>query len=237
MAKTLLQVINSAHARLRAASVAAITGDADTEILTAFINQAKEQVETEFKWHALRRTIAFPSVGGTASYDTSSLSIVTSDPLVTNERSVLLFDAETDLPLFWDVTASGPFRMSVMARDRVIDYIRTSPNNQNTSASPGEVAVYQSGTGLTVLFADTPTGVRSYSFEAYCPQEELTDADDVILAPWQPIRDLACALACEERGDIYGAPAQRFYDFYADSLAQAQSVGKDSLYDDAMKVV
>jgi hypothetical protein len=238
MAKTFLQVINSVHARLRAAAAATLTADADTVILGAFVNQAKEQIETEFKWHALRRTISFTGVGGTAVYDTSLLATVTSDPLVTNERSVLLFDSETDMPLFWDVTVSGPFRMNVWSRDGVTNYIRTSPSNQNVSESPGVVAVYQSGVGLTVLFADTPASSgRLYTFEAYCPQDELTASGDVILTPWQPIRDLACAIACEERGDIYGAPAQRFYDFYADSLAQAQAANKDSLYDDAMKVV
>jgi hypothetical protein len=239
MAKTYLQLINSVHARLRAGAAASVTADADTTILGAFVNQAKEQVETEWKWQALRKTITFTCVAGTASYDTSSLSIVSSDPAVTSDRSVLLWDAEAeDLPLFWDVTANNQFRMSVWARDRVIDYIRTA-NNTNSTTQPGIAAVYQNGAGLTVLFADTPTSVRDYSMEVYCPQDELTSSDGstTILAPWQPIRDLAAALAAEERGDLYGVPAQRFYDFYADSLAMAISANKDNDYDDAMVVV
>lgn len=234
MAKTFLQVINSVHARLRAASASSSTADADTTILGAFVNQAKEQVETEFKWHSLRKTITFSSAIGTASYDTSDALVATVNQ--TNERSILLFDSETDLPLFWDVTSGQQFRIYVAGRDGVLNYIRTA-NNQNTSAQPGMAAVYQSGTGLTVLFADTPTAVRSYSLEAYVPQAELTSDSTVILVPWQPVRDLACALTAEERGDLYGVPAQRFYDFYADSLEMAQNAAKDNLYDDAMKVV
>lgn len=235
MAKTYLQLINLVHARLRAAAVTTITQDADTTILGAFVNQAKEQVE-QYKWHALRKTITFNSVGGTASYDTSLLATVSSDPAVTNERSILLYDSQTDLPLFWDTTHGGVFRMNVQGLDGVQDYIYTSDGTNSTS-SPGVAAVYQNGVGLTVLFADTPTGVRSYTMLCHVPQDELTDGSTTILAPWQPIRDLACALTAEERGDLYGVPAQRFYDLYQDSLEFAMAAQKDSVYDDSMKVI
>lgn len=235
MSKTYLQVINSIHARARGATVTDINTDADTTLIAAFINTAKEQVETEWKWHPLRKTITFTSVIGTASYDTSSAMIATVTQ--TNERSMLLWDAEQpDAGMFWDATVNGQFRMTVAGRDAVLAYIRTS-NNQNATDAPGTVAVYPNGSGLTVLFADTPTAVRNYTFEVYSPQNELTAKDDIILAPWQPIRDLACAMAAEERGDMFGISAARFYDFYADSLAQAIAAQTDNQYDDAMVVV
>ncbi len=234
MAKTYLQLINSVRSRLRDSDATTLTDNADVILIAALVNQAKEQVETMWKWQALRKTITFNSVIGTASYDTSNALVATVTQ--TNELSVLLWDAEhSELPLFWDVTANGEFRMGVTGRDAVVDYIRTTASN--TAAQPGLAAVYQNGNGLQVLFADVPTAVRNYSFEAYSPQAELTVSSTTVLAPWQPIRDLTIALVAEERGDLFGQPSSRYFDFYRDSLEMAISNNKDNQYDDAMTVV
>lgn len=237
MSKTFIQMVNLVHGKVRGPSgVSTLTADADTVLVAAMLNSAKDVVEASWKWHALRATVTFPSVSGTQSYDTSDSSVTDGADVVTTEQSELLYDPETDTPHLYDVTSGGAFQVQTCSRDYAVRYSRTS-DGTNSASAPGLAAVYSNGSGLTVLFADVPSSVRNYSMEVYTPQAELTTTTDVITIPWKPLLDLTVAMVAEERGDLFGIPSQRFYDVYEDTLSRAIARDKDNAYDDAMIVI
>lgn len=226
MAKTYLQLINEVGKNLRrstGSTYTTVSQDQAAVFMGQMINQAKRLVEDRWKWHQLRYDVTFPSVGATASYDTSSLSVVTSDPTVTNDRSALLYDRARH-PLFWDITTTGSgFQLYEVSREYA-EHVRATQTSD--TVIPDTFAVYQNGSGLTVLFPFAPSGVRNYKFKAYIPQEELSDASTTVLAPWRPIVLAATALACEERGEEFGMPGTRWWDEYENALGAA--IGNDS---------
>jgi len=236
MSKTFIQLVNLVHGKVRGPSgVASLTADADTVLVASFINSAKDIVESAWKWNALRATVTFPSVIGTQTYDTSNASVTDGADVVTTEQSELLFDPETNQPHLYDVTSGSEFRLQVCSRDFAVAYSRTA-GNSNSAQAPGMAAVYQTGAGLTVMFTDVPSAVRNYSMEVYTPQAELTATTDTLTIPWKPVMDLAVAMVAEERGDLFGIPAQRFYDIYNDTFSRAVARDKDNPYDDALIV-
>lgn len=223
MAKTFIQLINlvGRNVRRSGGAVAAYTTlDADSGeiIIQEAINEAKRQVEDAWKWRSLRTTITFPSIASTASYDTSSLSVVSSDPSVTNDRSYLVYDA-LRRPQFFDVTTSlAGFRLKVLTHDEAVAWRRYGTNDVSI---PGEVAVYNNGSGLVCVFPQAPSGVRNYSFEAVVPQEDLDATTDTLTVPYRPVVLAATALALEERGEEFGNAAQRYWDRFESALASA----------------
>lgn len=226
MAKTYLQLLNEVGKKLRrstGSTYTTITQDQNAVFMGSMLNQAKRLVEDRWKWHQLRYDVTFSSVGGTASYDTSSLSVVTSDPTVTNDRTTLLYD-RFRRPQFWDVTTSGSGYMLMEVSREYAEDIR---NTQTSDVEiPNTVSVFQNGSGLTCLFPFAPSGVRNYRFKAYIPQDELADGSTNVLAPWRPIVLAATALCCEERGEEFGMPGSRWWDEYEQAISAA--VGGDS---------
>lgn len=230
MAKTYIQLINEVGKNLRRSNgttYTTLTQDQNAVSIAQFLNQAKRLVEDRWKWHQLRKTVTFDSVGGTATYDTSSLSIVTSDPTVTTDRTHLLYDARRQ-PLFWDVTdANAGFRLSEVTREHALNCRRLSTENVS---KPWQFASYQNGSGLTILFPYAPEGVRNYSFEAYIPQDELASTSTTLECPWRPVVLAATAMACEERGEEFGNPGTRWWDEY--EIALGAAISSDSLDSD-----
>lgn len=222
MAKTLLQLTNEVGKNLRrstGSTYTSITQNQDAVFIVQAINEAKRMVEARWKWDVLTDTITFPSVASTDTYDTSSLSIVTSDPTVTRTRAVLLLD-QFGRPQFYDVTDTA-FQMQVITREQVY---RKQLEYTSTFAKPQEVAVYQNGTGLTVHFAHTPSAARNYSFQCYNPQDDLTTASDTLTAPEKPVVLAATAIAVEERGEELGMQSSRYWEQYEDALGEAMSI-------------
>lgn len=226
MAKTFVQLVNDVGRNLRrstGATYTSVTQDQTAVFMAAMINQAKRLVEDRWKWHQLRRDISFSSTASTASYDTSLLGGLTTYPNVTNERSTLLYDRYRR-PQFWDVTvASSGWMLNECSREYADDIRNTQTT---TSAIPDLFAIYQNGNGLTVLFPYAPSGVRSYRFKAYSPQDDLVNRQDELEAPWRPVVLAATALCCEERGEEFGMPGSRWWDEYEQAIAAA--VGNDA---------
>ncbi len=223
MAKTYIQLVNEVGKNLRrstGSTYTSLTQDQNAVSIAQFLNQAKRLVEDRWKWHQLRRTITFDSVASVAVYDTGENADYATYPDVTNDRSTLVYDARRQ-PLFWDVTDSNAgFRLSEVTREHALQCRRLSAE---TVEKPWQFAAYQNGDGLTILFPYAPQGVRSYSFEAHTPQEELASAWDELTVPWRPVVLAATAMACEERGEEFGNPGSRWWDEYETALGAAIS--------------
>lgn len=233
MAKTFIQLVNLVGVNLRrstGSTFTSLTQNQDAVMMAAYVNQAKMKVEDAWTWDVLQKTITFPSVGGTRSYDTSSLSIVTSDPTVTTHRSRVMRDPGGKLQ-FWDATTNQETRLREVTRE-FADHMTVV--NSVSVERPESVAVYQNGNGLTAYFPWPPTGVRSYRFTALVPQDDLVLTTDTLLAPYWPVVLAATALASEERGEELGQNASRWWDEYMEALESA--IGQDTTGDDNVLV-
>lgn len=222
MAKTFLQLTNLVGKNLRRSSGStwtAIDTNADQRFIEQAINEAKRMVEDSWKWDVLNQTVLFPSVASTRKYDTSDLSVITSDPLVTTDRAYVKRDQRGRLQV-WDITTGKEFRLSEITREVAEHRARTQTNEV---AIPGAVAVYQNGSGLTVEFADTPTGARNYSLQAVIPQDDLALATTELTVPWRPVVLAATALSAEERGEELGMEASTWWNQYENAFGAAIS--------------
>lgn len=227
MAKTYIQLVNLVHGYMRHATDETIlTGDEDTIIVATFLNEAKREVEDEWKWHALRGTITFSSTASDDSYDTSNGAIAVATQ--TAERSELLEDPETREALFWDVTDSDEFRLQRVTRERALRNLRTNPDDVD---QPTAFTIYQNGSGLTVQFRTAPKGVRDYSFEVYTPQDDLALTTDPLTVPWRPVVLRATALAKAEVGEEFGGPQGNFDAMFEDALQTEVAREKDEADD------
>jgi hypothetical protein len=229
MAKTLLQLTNEVGKNLRRSTGStwtAIDTNADQIFIQQAINEAKRMVEDSWKWDVLNDTILFPTAASTREYDTSSLSVVTSDPTVTTERSAVLRDQKGRLQM-WDITSGAEFRLNERTREYAEHYQRV----QTTEiAIPGAVAIYQNGSGLTVQFVDTPSGARNYAMNCRIPQDDLTVAGTEIKVPWKLVVLAATALSAEERGEELGLDAKTWWDQYENAFGAA--ISQDSNEED-----
>jgi hypothetical protein len=227
VAKTYIQLINEVHGYMRHSNTeTSLTADEDTIIVAKFLNEAKREVEDEWKWHALRATITFSSTASDDSYDTSNGAIAVATQ--TEERSELLEDPETLEALFWDVTSDDEFRMSRITREQVLRNLRTNPDDVD---QPTAFTIYQNGEGLTVQFRTAPTGVRNYSFEVYTPQPDLAATGDTLTVPWRPVVLRATALAKAEIGEEFGGPQGNFDAMFEDALQTEVAREKDEADD------
>lgn len=222
MAKTTLQLINSVGTRLRLSTgttYTTINQDADAILINDFVNEAKRMVEAERRWNILREDITFSSVAGTQSYDTSDLAVVTSDPTVTNERSLVITDERGFLMMF-DVTGPQGNRMYQSTRSAVKAEQLLDQNN-STDPIPTQCAIYPQGDGITVEFPYNVTAARDYHMVVYVPQADLESAATVMRAPERPVIFAAVALMAEERGEELGVTASTWWERYNSALSEA----------------
>lgn len=220
MAKTFIQLINDVGKNLRrstGSTYTAVDQDSDVIFVAQAINIAKDMVEAESKWDSMIEMVTFDTVVSTQAYDTSDLAVVTSDPIVTNERSMLLTSAG-GLDQAWDVTDTE-IRMVRRSRDWVIDmnvvYDGSSGSRQRYFSA------HKSADGIVFTFPYTMSGIRNIQFQAYNPQSELTVTTDELLCPWRPVVMAATAIASEERGEELGMQASTWWERYQSTLSEA----------------
>ena len=222
MAKTFIQLINEVgkNTRLSTGSTySALDTDADEIFIQQMINEAKRMVEGERQWHVLRDTITFDLAASTFTYDLSDLTVVTSDPTVTNDRSQLI-ETENGLDLIYDVTDTTAYRLCRKSRNWVVDR-RRMDNTATTWEKPYYCAVYPSGDGLTFEVPYAPTGVRNMSLDVYTPQDDLAATDTELTCPYRPVVLAATALIAEERGEELGLDASTWWERYDSALSEA----------------
>ncbi len=225
MAKTLIQLANDVGKNLRRSTgttYTTLTQNQDVVMIVQMINEAKRMVEDNWDSDVLVQSITFDSVANQRAYDTSSLAVVTSDPIVTTERARIKRDNQGRLQ-FWDVTSGNETRL--FFRDKEFtDHIEVT--NSISVERPSVVTVFKNGVGLTVKFPYPPGGIRNYKFNAVIPQDELAATGTVLTAPWIPVVLAATALAIEERGEELGMDATRWWEQYENAFGN--HVSQDS---------
>lgn len=227
--KTFIQLINLVGVNMRrstGSSYTTVNQNQDTVFIGFAINEAKRMVEDNWNLDQITKDITFNSVANQSAYDTSLLSVVTSDPVVTTDRSRIKRDVYGRLQM-WDVTSGGEARMIERSREWV-DNARTLATQSATR--PSLVAIYANDSGLVVKFPYPPNAIRNYSFKCIVPADELTSASDELEVPFRPVVLAATALAAEERGEELGLTASRWWEQYENAFGNM--VSRDSLESD-----
>lgn len=197
---TYIELVNKVLRRLREKTVTTFANDYP-QLIGEFVNEAKEEVESAWKWKCLRTKVTFPTVAGTVEYNIGTGGVGST---ATNERSQLLYEEATDLPLAFNETEDN--RLIEVPLAETQSY--RSTDQLAAQARPCTFSVSKSRTGLTVVMYPPPDGV--YTIALYCliPQAPLSATTDVITVPGEPVWRAALAMAEEERGTGLGARAE-----------------------------
>ncbi len=180
---TYIDVINKVLTRLREPQISSITDDY-TRLIGQFVNEAKEEVEDAWNWTALRTTVSVSATVGDNTYNLTG----------TNNRTRILSAYNTTKKT--DLLNVGEKAM----QDRTEKYA-------SQQGSPLEYSVYgvDSSTGeLQVRLFPTPDASYTLTFYTIVPQSELSTTSTVVKVPYNPIVQLAYALAIKERGEDQG---------------------------------
>ncbi len=231
--KTLLNLTNEVGKNLRRSTgttYTTITQNQDVITAVQMINEAKRMVEDAWKWDQLTTNVTFSSVASQRAYDLGNLSSGTgavTSATVTNERSYVLKDRHGRIQ-FFDITNTNGFRMREMKRDR---FESAAIGGSAEQAIPQAVTLYQAPAGgIQVEFPFVPSdNTRRYSVECYIPQDDLTVATTVLLAPWRLVVLAATAMAIEERGEELGLDSVRWWEQYNDAFHRQQGVDSDEV--------
>lgn len=189
---TYIQLINKIVQRLRNYGVLTDLSEDYTGLVGSFVNQAKEEIEDEGPWQALRTEVTVTTVASTATASVGG----------TNERSYVHYDPDGCAQVF-ETTSGFRGRMNVITPEQMRT-LRASDQNP-TNAHPSYVSFAKTNAGLTATFYPTPNGVYTYTVVAVIPQAELTAVATVITIPARPVWMLALAYALKERGEELGS--------------------------------
>jgi len=211
---TYIQIINSVLRRLREDTISAnwssdligSTGPTDYQVMIGdFINEVKREVEDAWNWTSLRRTETVSTVNGTRSYNLPS----------TTQRSRVLSVQEQ---------SQGGTLQSVPD-----SWIKTTQYPTESDGVPGYFSVNSTSSGLlTVQLYPKPDAVYSVDFHLLDPQDNLTEAADVLTILEYPVILGTWARAIAERGEDGGSLSDMAQFQYQQSLSDAiqQDVGR-----------
>jgi len=203
---TYLELVNSVLRRLREDEVSTIAETSYSALVGDFVNDAKQIVENSHSWSALRTAIDFNTVAGTSIY-----------PLTGAGQYAELREA-------MNVTSKAVFNMS--NRTAMNRNYKISP----ASGTPTSLAFngVDNNGDITVQVYPNPDGVYSLYFDAFVPQTSLTADATRLKVPFNPVLQLALAMALRERGETGGQSA-------AEQFAIADTVLSDAVAFDANK--
>ena len=207
---TFLQAVNRVLVKLREPELSSFSAlSAYPKLISAFVNEAKEEVEAAWDWNYQRATYTVSTVASTSTYAVTgagselTLELVTQDGFIINGPIVNTFvDANRAITGVGATSGTGTY-VDIIGIDSNGDVqIRVTP----TPSSSGTITIY------------------GRSKQAYL--DTASDSGTYIKAPWRPIVFLAYAKAVSERGDDGGAAYDESMVDYTKALADA--VARDS---------
>lgn len=202
---TFLQLINRVLRKLREKQVAVLTSEY-TAFVGQCINDAKEDVEAAWDWKALRTNISVTTAAGTQDYALTG----------TNERSRLLYDKSTGLPMAFNLTEDG-----CQLYEKSLEAIRRDIAEVQDNTKPFFFALLRTNSGLSVRIYPKPDAVYSLQFTCVIPQAELSATGTTLTIPWQPVYRQALADATAERGSGLGGNLEILYQRAREALSNA----------------
>lgn len=215
MAKqTYLGIVNQVLKRLRQATVATVTENSYSTLISVLVNDAKREIEDAWDWSRLQTTITIPTVAGTTQYSLTGAG----------ERFRMMDD------LIWNDTEE------MYLRPRPIRWIRALNRDDDVT---NEIPHFYAFDGVdasgdpTISIYPPPDGVYSFNVDVIVPQADLSADGDEIDINWRPIYLRALALAISERGEDGGATYNEIdaeaRNALADATAQDVALQRDKL--------
>jgi hypothetical protein len=206
--KTYLQLVNDVLSHLREPAVGSVSSTTYSTLIGRWVNDAKRMVEDAWDWQALQRAVNFNLGIGTRDYDLYDTSVVGTGNSV-NYRSRLLRDVENPIfPQAYDVSAGSQQRLL----DMPVDWIKRERDLEtvaNSQPYPIYFGLENDVDGVILRLWETPTGVRNWRLYMVCPQDDLTDDNTVLLAPYHAVVAIATDFALNERGEEVGEPGTK----------------------------
>lgn len=214
---TYRQIINAVLRRLREDSVGSdwsgalidASGPTDYQVLIGdFVNEVKREVEDAWDWTSLRRIETVATVADTRSYNLPSTSQRTRTLSVQEQSQGTKLQG---VPDSWIRSTQYP-----------------SPDS---SGVPSYFSINGTSSGLlTAQVYPKPDGVYNIDFYLLDPQDDLTNATDVLTCPSFPVIMGVWARAIAERGEDGGTLSDMAQMQYQQALSDAiqQDVGRHS---------
>ena len=225
---TYLDLINAVLIRLREDTVTASNYNSDPyfRFIGSAVNDAKDRVEDAWQWTALRGT-ENTTVDNTGS---------------PNDDLVQLTGSSDN-----NYIVKGVYNRTTGRQLKVVGYPRMRKNFIGTGNIPFDNAVIDSYRGepieigqpqidpstgnLAMFLFPIPDKEYQLAVDYAKHQDQLVNADDVLLVPSLPVYTLATALASRERGEVGGTPVSELFAIADRHLSDA--IANDSTFQPA----
>lgn len=220
MAKTYLQVVQNVILNLRESPITDLSAPYSM-LIGEFVNQAKEKVESAWRWKSLATTLQFTTQTGQTGYQLTS----SATPAVTStsgnypdQRGEVLTDEELNWQVFDATTAStgGLIRLRRSSRERELA-LNIYLANQSPVQPNGFSYTYEGGAPFFSLIGQ-PIAGRIMQLRMKVPAPPYTDGSEVFLTDTRSITSFATFLAMEERGEELSEKSSLYLDRHNQEL-------------------
>lgn len=187
---TYLQLVNNVLKRLRERTVSTAEENTYSTLISLFVNDAKEEIENAWSWSALRETLTVTTVADTFNYELNG-----------TQNRLTVLDALND--------SENYFLQYKEAHEMNNLFLNSTPSK----ASPTYYSfngISSDGDTLVDLYP-IPNGVYTLRFNVIKRTSDLTNDNDILTIPSQPVVHLAYAKAVEERGEDGGVSGVSAY--------------------------
>lgn len=202
-------------------------------LLLQFLNVAKERMEEQWDWHALRTTVTLTVSAGTTEY---ALTVAGPADVDVGDRARLLYErpsrtsdeygatTETSdrvagsLPQVFDVTDGTEHRLIEISPEQMERLHFTDNDEQNV---PTHFSLTRDADNMIAKLYPTPSGARTIKMRFVIPQAEIPSSSMTsytLSIPSRPCWLSALIMALEERGEEAGRAPQSIDREYQDAL-------------------
>lgn len=204
---TYLQLVNNVLKRLRERTVNSVSESSYSELIGVLVNDAKSEIENAWNWSALRNTLTLTTSSGIFNYELNGTG---------NNFSVMDVVSE-DGNYFMEYRTQHDFNQF---------YLNQTPTN-GIPRYYNFNGVSADGDTLVDVYPK-PDNTYTIYFNIIQRTADLTNNNDSLTVPSQPVLLLAYAKAVEERGEDAGMSSTSAY-------ATAARVLNDAIAQDAQR--
>ena len=184
--KTHKEMVNNVLVRLREREVDSVNENSYSKLISLFINDAKEFVESAWNWSVLRQTLTVVTQDGVFNY--------------------VLTDSGNNVSIIDVVNLTGN---SFLKYKDPHWFNNVFLNSEPAKGNPSYYVFNGVSVGgdTQVDLYPIPSGVFTIYFNVIMRSQELVNNADTIRVPTLPVQALAYAMALEERGEDGGMSA------------------------------
>lgn len=196
---TQLTIVNDVLRRLRESTVSTVAANDYSQLIGAFVNDAKESLEDMWFW-----TVNEVEIDTTILGDSSTRVY---DITQTNDRSFLIRSMNDRVPMMYDITSNENAQLQDVPLKSVREFRATSRSIDDTLSQPIQFALKPDtdGRGWSIELSQASSSARTWRSYWYAPQAEFaldgTDDATEVLLPKRPLFLLALYFAQYERGE------------------------------------